>query len=72
MHFTVSTTQGILDEDDKVTIAMICQHGVPQVSTRTFPIAKNVVAERTVFLMETKVKVLTFAIHYEYNLLHTC
>ena len=52
---------------------MICQHGVPQVSTRAFPIMKNAVADGTVFLMETKkVKVLTSAIHYEYNFLHTC
>ena len=53
MHFTVSTTRGTLEEDDKVTTAMSCQHSTPIGSLHSLPIAKNAGADRTVFLEET-------------------
>ena len=61
MHFTISTTHGTLDNEDVFAIARIHQHGQPQVSPRALLIAKNAMADGTLFLMETKV--LISALH---------
>ena len=59
MHFTISTTYGTLDNEDVFAIARIHQHGQPQVIPPALLIAKNAMADGTLFLMELHFTVST-------------